>query len=153
MTSDGAAPKRSKVEIIKEESRGLRGSIAADLGDASTDHVSDATAQLLKFHGTYQQDNRDLRKARRAEGLDKAYSYMVRNRIPGGRLTATQFLAELDLADELGNGTARITTRQSIQLHGILKGNLRQAIHRINQIELSTLSACGDVARNVCCHV
>ncbi|WP_153559132.1 NADPH-dependent assimilatory sulfite reductase hemoprotein subunit [Roseimaritima sediminicola] len=144
-------PKKSKVEVIKEESHGLRGSIQSELADPATDHVADATTKLLKFHGTYQQDDRDLRKARRKEGLGKAYSFMVRNRIPGGRITAEQFLGELDIAEELGNGTIRLTTRQSIQLHGVVKGNLWSTIHRINEIKLSTQSACGDVTRNVCC--
>lgn len=142
---------KSRVELIKEASQGLRGTIAAELADTSTEHVVDATTKLLKFHGTYQQDDRDLRKARRKEGLDKAYSFMVRNRIPGGKMTAEQFLAELDIADELGNGTLRITTRQGIQLHGVVKSNLWETIHRINEIKLSTQSACGDVERNVVC--
>lgn len=146
-----STPKKSKVETIKEESLGLRGTIAAELADASTDHVKDDTTNLLKFHGTYQQDNRDLRKARRKEGLGKAFSFMVRNRIPGGKMTAPQFLGELDIADELGSGTIRITTRQSIQLHGVVKNDLWETIHRINEIRLSTQSACGDVTRNVCC--
>ncbi|MEQ9411104.1 MAG: NADPH-dependent assimilatory sulfite reductase hemoprotein subunit [Fuerstiella sp.] len=143
--------KKSKVEVIKEASVGLRGTIRAELADTSLDHVEDATSKLLKFHGTYQQDNRDLRKARRKEGLGKAFSFMVRNRIPGGKMTAAQFLGELQIADELGNGTIRITTRQSIQLHGVVKNNLWETIHRINEIRLSTQSACGDVTRNVCC--
>ena len=142
--------KKSKVEQIKEASNGLRGSIAEELsGDA--DHVSDATTKLLKFHGTYQQDDRDTRKERRKQGLGKEFIFMVRNRIPGGKLTAAQFLGELDIADELGNGTIRITTRQSIQLHGVVKSDLWSTIHRINEIKLSTQSACGDVTRNVCC--
>ncbi len=151
MNSDDTAPKRSKVEEVKEASVGLRGSIAAILADTSTDHVEEDTGNLLKFHGTYQQDDRDLRTVRRKQGLDKAFSFMVRNRIPGGKLTAAQMLAELDIADELGNGTMRITTRQSIQLHGVVKDNLWATIHRINEIKLSTQSACGDVTRNVCC--
>ncbi|MCG6158103.1 NADPH-dependent assimilatory sulfite reductase hemoprotein subunit [Rubinisphaera margarita] len=151
MTREGSDEKLSKVELIKEASVGLRGSIAAELADSATDRVEDATTKLLKFHGTYQQDDRDLRLSRRKEGLDKAYSFMVRNRIPGGKMTAAQFLGELDIADELGNGTIRITTRQSIQLHGVVKGNLWDVIHRINEIGLSTQSACGDVTRNVCC--
>ena len=141
---------KSKVEYIKEESRGLRGSIAEELVDDS-DHVSDASTKLLKFHGTYQQDNRDSRKDRRKQGLGKEYSFMVRNRMPGGKITAEQFLGELDIADEFGNGTLRITTRQGIQLHGVVKGNLWNTIHRINEIKLSTQSACGDVERNVVC--
>lgn len=142
--------KKSKVEHIKEGSAGLRGSIVQELSNDS-DHVSDATTKLLKFHGTYQQDNRDSRKDRRKQGLDKEFIFMVRNRIPGGKITAAQFLGELDIADEFGNGTLRITTRQGIQLHGVVKGNLWNTIHQINEIKLSTQSACGDVERNVVC--
>lgn len=142
--------KKSKVEHIKEESDGLRGSIVEELA-SNSDHVSDATTKLLKFHGTYQQDNRDSRKERRRQGLDKEYMFMVRNRIPGGKLTAEQLLGELEIADECGNGTLRITTRQGIQIHGVVKSNLWQTIHRINEIKLSTQSACGDVERNVVC--
>ncbi len=142
--------KKSKIEHIKETSVGLRGSIAAELANDS-DHVSDATTKLLKFHGTYQQDNRDSRKERRQRGLGKEYIFMVRNRIPGGKITAEQFLGELDIADEFGDGTLRITTRQGIQLHGVVKGNLWNTINAINQTKLSTQSACGDVERNVVC--
>ncbi|MBL8872184.1 MAG: NADPH-dependent assimilatory sulfite reductase hemoprotein subunit [Planctomycetaceae bacterium] len=143
--------KRSKVEFIKEESVGLRGKILTELTDTSTGEVSGETERLLKFHGTYHQDDRDLRKERKKQGLEIAYSFMVRNRIPGGKITAGQFLGELQIADELGNQTLRLTTRQSIQLHGVVKENLWPTINRINQIHLSTQSACGDVARNVCC--
>lgn len=141
---------KSTVEGIKESSNGLRGSIADELASDS-DHVSDATTKLLKFHGTYQQDNRDTRKERRRQGLDKEYSFMVRNRVPGGKFTADQFLGELEIAEEFGNGTLRITTRQGIQIHGVVKSNLWRTIHRINEIKLSTQSACGDVERNVVC--
>ncbi|MCA9215942.1 MAG: NADPH-dependent assimilatory sulfite reductase hemoprotein subunit [Planctomycetales bacterium] len=143
-------PKKSKVETIKEESLGLRGSIGEELSN-DLDHVTDGTTKLLKFHGTYQQDDRDNRKARRKQGLGKEYSFMVRNRIPGGKISAQQFLSELDIADEFGNGTLRITTRQGIQLHGVVKSNLWSTIRRINEIKLSTQSACGDVERNVVC--
>ncbi|MCA9192555.1 MAG: NADPH-dependent assimilatory sulfite reductase hemoprotein subunit, partial [Planctomycetales bacterium] len=143
--------KRSKVEFIKEESVGLRGKILTELAETSTGEVSGETERLLKFHGTYHQDDRDLRKERKKQGLEIAYSFMVRNRIPGGKITAGQFLGELQIADELGNQTLRLTTRQSIQLHGVVKENLWPTINRINQIHLSTQSACGDVARNVCC--
>ncbi|MEZ6070087.1 MAG: NADPH-dependent assimilatory sulfite reductase hemoprotein subunit [Pirellulales bacterium] len=142
--------KLSAVEKIKEESNYLRGQIAQQLADGTDNFASDTT-QLIKFHGRYQQDNRDRRAELRAEGKDKAYDFMVRTRIPGGRLTSEQLLAELDLCDEIGNTTLRITTRQGLQLHGVLKSNLRQAIHRINEIQLSTLAACGDVERNVMC--
>lgn len=141
---------KAKVEYTKEESDGLRGAIQDELED-DTDHVSEASYQLLKFHGTYQQDNRDTRKSRRKEGLGKEYIFMIRNRMPGGKITAEQFRAELDIADEFGDGTMRITTRQGIQLHGVVKANLRKTIQRINEIKLSTQSACGDVERNVVC--
>jgi sulfite reductase (ferredoxin) len=141
--------KLSSVETLKEQSNYLRGSINQELQDAS-DCFSKDTVQLLKHHGSYQQDNRDERKAARKAGdSGKAYSMMVRTKVPGGKLTSRQLLAELDLADELGNSTLRVTSRQALQLHGVLKGNLRATIHRINEIQLTTLAACGDVPRNV----
>lgn len=143
-------PKLSAVEGIKEASNYLRGTIAETLRTES-DHFAKDDAQLLKFHGTYQQDNREQRVAREGAKSARAHSYMVRTRIPGGILTAPQFLAHLDLCDEIGNSTMKLTTRQAIQLHGIVKGDLWQAIHRINEVELSTLAACGDVNRNVMC--
>jgi len=143
-------PDKSPVEFVKENSDGLRGAIVGELA-TSVEYVGKDAARLLKFHGTYQQDNRDTRKVRRRAGLDKEYIFMVRNRIPGGKITAEQSLGELDLADEFGNGTLRITTRQGIQLHGVIKANLWQTIRRINEIKLSTQSACGDVERNVVC--
>jgi len=141
--------KLSSTETLKEQSNYLRGSIGQELQDASDCFSKDAV-QLLKHHGSYQQDNRDERKAARKAGdSGKAYSMMVRTKVPGGRLTSRQLLAELDLADELGNSTLRVTSRQALQLHGVLKGNLRAAIHRINEVQLTTLAACGDVPRNV----
>lgn len=142
----------SKVERIKKESKYLQGQITEQLKE-DTARFTEDQVQLLKFHGTYQQEDRDLRQARKASGEEKAYQFMVRARIPGGYLTAEQYLAEDDLAERYANGTLRLTTRQSIQLHGILKGNLRAAIHEINLAQFSTLSACGDVNRNVmaCC--
>ena len=145
-------PKPSAVEAIKAASNYLRGTIAEELAnDKAT--FEDQTANLLKHHGMYQQDDRDLRGAKGAQGrkLGKVYSLMVRVKIPGGKLTADQFLAQLDLCDELGNGTARITDRQDLQLHGILKRNIRRTIRRINDVQLTTLGACGDVERNVMC--
>ena len=138
----------SKVEHIKLESRNLRGQIAEELQQDTT-HFSEAQIQLLKFHGSYQQENRDARQERKAAKAEKAYQFMVRSRIPGGVVTAEQYLVEDDLAQKYANGTMRITTRQSFQLHGILKGNLHATIHEINASLLSTLAACGDVNRNV----
>jgi sulfite reductase (ferredoxin) len=143
-------PKRSAVEGIKESSRQLRGSIALALLD-DTDHFSEQDKQLLKFHGTYQQEDRDARKARRKDGVGKHYMFMVRCKIPGGRLTAAQYLAMDDLAGQYGNGTLRFTSRQGIQLHGVLKTHLHDAIAGINACLLSTLGACGDIERNVMC--
>lgn len=136
----------SPVEGVKAASRLLRGAIAAELVE-ETDHFSSETVQLLKHHGMYQQDNRDERSA----GGGKRYTLMVRSRIPGGRLTCEQLLAELDLCDRFGNGTLRVTSRQSLQLHGILKSDVREVIRAINGVHLSTLAACGDVNRNVMC--
>jgi sulfite reductase (ferredoxin) len=144
--------KLSPVETFKRESNYLRGPIPAELADGN-DFFGKASIQLLKHHGTYQQDNRDERAAGAGpKGKSaKAYSFMVRTRIPGGKLTSAQLLAELDLCDEIGNTTLRITTRQGLQLHGVLKGDLKRAIRRINDVQLSTLAACGDVERNVMC--
>ena len=142
---------QSPLERIKGESRHLRGSIAQELAQ-STDAFSKDAVQLLKHHGVYQQDDRDARKAARAEGRPgKRYIMMVRTAVPGGVMTSEQMLAELQLADELGNGTIRLTTRQSIQHHGVPKGDLRELIARIHQAKLTTLAACGDVVRNVMC--
>lgn len=138
----------SKVEHIKSESNHLRGQIGEELAQDST-HFSDAQVQLIKFHGIYQQEDRDARQARKAAGSEKAYQFMVRSRIPGGMLTAEQYLVEDELARRYANGTLRITTRQGFQLHGIFKGDLHSTIHTINEALLSTLAACGDVNRNV----
>jgi sulfite reductase (ferredoxin) len=150
MSDEVAAAKPSKVEFIKEASRQLRGTLAEELRDPNSP-LSDESEILIKNHGTYQQDDRDLRHEKNPDGTPKGkhYMFMVRSRIPGGRLTADQVLAELDLCDRFGNGTLRITTRQGFQLHGVLKANLRQTIKTINDIQLTTLAACGDVNRNV----
>ena len=144
--------KLSKLEHLKQGSRQLRGDIVEELSNES-DHFSADACQLLKHHGTYQQDNRDLRKAKNPDGTPKGKTYicMVRTRIPGGKVSAEQFLAELDLCDRVGNGTLRITSRQGLQLHGVVKENLRETIREINRIKLTTFAACGDVERNVMC--
>ena len=137
--------KPSAVEVFKLESHYLLDPIPEELAD-DNNFFGKASMQLLKHHGTYQQDNRDQRGK-----SGKAYSFMVRTAIPGGKLTSSQLLAELDLCDEVGNGTLRITTRQGLQLHGVVKSNLKQVIRRINEVQLTTLAACGDVERNVMC--
>jgi len=138
----------SKVERIKVESNNLRGHIREEL-DQDTSHFSEDQVQLIKFHGMYQQEDRDARQQRKAAGSEKAYQFMIRSRIPGGVVTAEQYLTEDELAGRYANGTLRITTRQGFQLHGVLKGDLHSTIHTINEALLSTLAACGDVNRNV----
>lgn len=149
-----AERKVSPVEILKEKSGYLREPIAAELHNG-LDHFGKDAETLLKFHGTYQQDDRDTRQSSRREGTsgkdDKSYIFMVRTKIPGGKLTSAQLLAELDLCDEVGNATLRCTTRQGLQLHGVVKKNMQRVIARINDVQLSTLGACGDVNRNVMC--
>ena len=152
-SENGQTEKLSPVEGIKTGSNYLAGNIADELRDGN-EFVSKDNTNLLKHHGTYQQDDRERRAEARGDGAGakaKFYSFMVRTAIPGGRITSDQLLAELDLCDEVGNTTLRITTRQGLQLHGVLKKNLKQCIRRINEIQLSTLAACGDVKRNVMC--
>ncbi len=139
---------RSKVELIKESSRYLRGTLKETLASEAT-HFSEDEKQLLKFHGTYQQDDRDLRNQLRQQGKEPHYMFMVRVRIPSGALTAEQYLACDELASRYANSTLRLTTRQGIQFHGVLKRGLKATIAGINQTLLTTLSACGDVSRNV----
>ena len=145
-TSDNEE-KESKVEIAKREGRYMRGTIAETLASEAT-HFGHDDLQLLKFHGTYQQDDRDRRKAR-AEDEEKAYSFMIRVALPAGLLTAEQYLAFDDLAGTHANGTLRITTRQGFQFHGVLKGDLKSTIAGINASLATTVAACGDVRRNV----
>ncbi|MDA7905139.1 NADPH-dependent assimilatory sulfite reductase hemoprotein subunit, partial [Rhodopirellula sp.] len=144
------APKLSPVETIKEGSDYLKGTIDQEIA-GSVDHFDKSNIQLLKFHGTYQQDDRDSRLTAKKTGAGKAYSMMVRLRIPGGRIRSDQMMSMLDLCERLGNTTMKITTRQTLQLHGILKEDLRETIAYINDIALSTLAACGDVNRNIMC--
>jgi sulfite reductase (ferredoxin) len=140
--------KPSPTEGIKEASRWLRGTLADELSQDS-DHFNEENKQLLKFHGSYQQEDRDARKNRSKAGVSKHYMFMVRLKLPGGKMSGKQFLALDDIAGAHGNSTLRLTTRQSIQFHGILKGQLRQAIRGMNAALISTLGACGDVNRNV----
>ena len=142
----------SKLEILKKGSHQLRGTLPDELKN-NEDHFTADACQLLKHHGSYQQDNRDLRKAKNEDGTPKgkAFSCMIRSSIPGGRVTGEQFLAHLDICDELGEGHLRITTRQGFQVHGVLKKDLRSTIRAINDSKLTTIAACGDVCRNVMC--
>ncbi len=143
----------SALEHIKAGSRFLRGNIAAGLADPLTGAISEADTKLLKFHGSYQQDNRDVREERRRQKLEPDYAFMVRVRLPGGQLTTRQWLDLDALATRHASSGLRITTRQTFQLHGIAKEDLRAVIGGINKIGLSTLAACGDDVRNVICSV
>ena len=141
--STEAPVKLTHNEEIKTAYPTLAGTIAATIADESADHFSDDDNQFLKFHGSYQQDDRDLRKT------GKKYIMMIRGRIPGGVMTANQWSVFDELATQYGNDTLRITTRQSIQFHGVVKSGLQPLIKKINEALLSTLAACGDVNRNV----
>jgi sulfite reductase (ferredoxin) len=136
---------KQSVETIKLESKGLSGPLPEELRNEA-DHFSEAGKQLLKFHGIYQQHDRDVRGRN-----NRQHSFMVRSRIPGGRLNAEQYLVHDALADEYGQGDFRLTTRQSIQIHGVIKGDLQGTLRGLNNVLISTLSACGDVTRNVMC--
>lgn len=148
-TVNAVARPPSAVEHAKRASRALRGSIDAELADATTDQVSEGAYHLLKFHGTYEQHDRDTATARKQAGAGKEHSFMVRIRAPAGRLAPAQYL-ELDrLAGAHANGTLRVTTRQTIQFHGVAKRDLRAHIAAIEASLLTTFATCGDVVRNV----
>jgi len=150
MISDPNKPKKlSANEGIKENSDFLRGTITESLLDDSTGSIPASDAQLTKFHGTYLQDDRDKRMALIKEKKEKAFSFMIRVRVPGGVCTPKQWIGIDDLSDKFADGTLKLTTRQAFQLHGILKRNLKQTMKEINDTLLDTLAACGDVNRNV----
>ena len=147
-----ASNDRSKNEDIKEASHLLRGTIAEGLTDQITGSLAADDTQLTKFHGTYQQDDRDLRGERQKKRLEPAYSFMIRVRVPGGVCTPEQWLAMDAIAGTYANGTLRLTTRQAFQFHGVIKTNLKRTMQAINDSLLDTLAACGDVNRNVMCN-
>ncbi len=149
MTSDSqSAPKLHKNEGIKARSNYLRGTILEGLADVSTGSISADDQQLTKFHGIYQQDDRDVRSDRRKHKLDKAYSFLARIGLPGGVCTPQQWIVMDDLANYCAFNTLKLTTRQAFQLHGILKGNLKWTLKTVNDAMMTTLAACGDVNRN-----
>ncbi|HEX3034142.1 MAG TPA: NADPH-dependent assimilatory sulfite reductase hemoprotein subunit [Thermodesulfobacteriota bacterium] len=146
--------KKSKVEIIKENSNGLRGTIREEL-ERDSDHFSHEDYQVMKFHGIYQQDDRDVRQQRKKEGKDRKYIFMVRTKNPGGGELSPEQWEVLNKASDLhADGTLRITTREDIQFHGVGKENLRNTIRLLNSELISTYGACGDGNRNtVACPV
>jgi sulfite reductase (NADPH) hemoprotein beta-component len=139
----------SPVERIKRESRLLRGTLVDSLADRLTAAIREDDTALIKFHGSYQQDDRDIREERRRQKLEPAYSFMIRTRLPGGVCTPRQWLALDEIARGRGNGTLRLTTRQAFQLHGVIKGDLKATMAAINATLIDTIAACGDVNRNV----
>ena len=150
MISDPNKPKKlSANEGIKENSDFLRGTISESLLDDSTGSIPASDAQLTKFHGTYLQDDRDKRMSLIKEKKEKAFSFMIRVRVPGGVCTPKQWIGIDDLSNKFADGTLKLTTRQAFQLHGILKRNLKRTMKEINDTLLDTLAACGDVNRNV----
>lgn len=153
MISDSqSAPQLHKNEGIKERSQYLRGTILEGLADVSTGSISADDQQLAKFYGIYQQDDRDVRAKRRKHKLDKAYAFLARICLPGGVCTPEQWLVVDELADFCAFNTIKLTTRQAFQLHGILKGNLKEVVKSCNDVAMTTLAACGDVNRNVMCN-
>lgn len=139
------------VEAIKEGSNYLRGTIVESLADAATGALAEDDTQLSKFHGFYQQDDRDIRKERVRQKLEPAITFMVRVRVPGGIATPEQWRALDELARQYGNNSLRLTSRQAFQFHGVAKANLKKTIRGINASLLDTIAACGDVNRNVMC--
>ena len=150
MSSESSTAKPLSVnESLKGSSHFLRGDIARDLADPTTGGITEGSNQLAKFHGMYIQDDRDLRNALKKEGREKAFAFMLRVRLPGGRATARQWLVLDRLADEAASPSLRLTTRQTIQFHGILKGNVKRLAKGMNDVLLDSIAACGDVNRNV----
>jgi sulfite reductase (NADPH) hemoprotein beta-component len=150
--SAGTGAKLHKNEGLKDTSNFLRGTLAEGIADPLTGNISADDTQLSKFHGIYQQDDRDERSERRKKKLDKAYSFMIRVRVPGGVATPAQWLAMDEISDRHANGTLKLTTRQAFQFHGVLKANLKKTMQEINASLLDTIAACGDVNRNVMCN-
>ncbi|MBO9609835.1 MAG: assimilatory sulfite reductase (NADPH) hemoprotein subunit [Paenibacillaceae bacterium] len=142
----------SDVEDIKVRSNYLRGTLEESLLDPITGAISHDDNRLMKFHGSYMQDDRDLRNERQKQKLEPAYQFMLRVRAPGGVVTPEQWLVLDDMAQKYANGQIRLTTRQSFQFHGILKWNMKRTIREVNDVLLTTLAACGDVNRNVMCN-
>jgi sulfite reductase (NADPH) hemoprotein beta-component len=143
----------SRNERIKEASDYLRGTLAQGLAEEITGAIVEDDQQLVKFHGMYLQDDRDLRPERTRKKMEKAFAFMIRVRVPGGVLAPQQWLALDQVARDYGNGTMRLTTRQTVQLHGVIKSNLKSTMKAIDDVVLNSIAACGDVNRNVMCGV
>ena len=141
----------SAIEKIKTASKGLRGTIKESLQDELTGAIREDDQALIKFHGMYQQDDRDRRDERAAKKLDRLYSFMIRLRLPGGAISADKWIAVNEIAHEHSTGVIKITTRQTIQLHGIIKSHIKPTIQSFNKAHLDSVATCGDINRNVTC--
>ena len=141
----------SEVEGIKDNSDYLRGSLVQSLDNRITGALSPDDTHLIKFHGAYQQTDRDLDSERKGQKLEPLYSLMIRVRVPGGVASPAQWLRMDELADRYGNGTLKLTTRQAFQLHGVRKRHLKATVQGFNQALLDSIAGCGDVNRNVMC--
>ncbi|HRI62055.1 MAG TPA: NADPH-dependent assimilatory sulfite reductase hemoprotein subunit, partial [Saprospiraceae bacterium] len=141
----------NEVEHIKAKSDYLRGTLKQSLDNPITGALFPDDTNLIKFHGSYQQTDRDLDSERKAQKLEPLYSFMIRVRVPGGVATPAQWLRMDELADTFGNGTIKLTTRQAFQLHGIKKRHLKSTIQGFNEVLLDSIAGCGDVNRNVMC--
>lgn len=142
----------SDVERIKEESNYLRGTLAESMLEPVSAGITEDDNRLMKFHGSYLQDDRDLRNERQKQKLEPAYQFMLRVRLPGGVANPSQWLTLDDLSNKYGNGTLKLTTRQTFQMHGILKWNMKSTLQEIHASLMDTIAACGDVNRNVMCN-
>ncbi|WP_345773104.1 NADPH-dependent assimilatory sulfite reductase hemoprotein subunit [Mammaliicoccus sp. H-M34] len=151
-TQTNLSEKLDEMEHIKNRSNYLRGTIKEGLADEITGAIAEDDTKLLKFHGSYMQDDRDIRDERRKQKLEPAYSFMIRVRVPGGTATADQWIAMDDISTEYANDTIKLTTRQAFQFHGILKRNLKSSMQSIHHSVMDSLAACGDVNRNVMCN-
>jgi len=141
----------SAIEKIKVNSNGLRGTIKESIADEITGAIREDDQALIKFHGMYQQDDRDRREERAEKKLDRLYSFMIRLRLPGGAISAKKWVAANEIANDNSTGVIKITTRQTIQLHGIVKSKIKPTISAFNQAHLDSIATCGDINRNVTC--
>ncbi|MBC8034175.1 MAG: NADPH-dependent assimilatory sulfite reductase hemoprotein subunit [Chitinophagaceae bacterium] len=142
---------QSPIEKVKKQSDALRGSIVESLGDEITGAIREDDQAVIKFHGMYQQDDRDRREERAEKKLDRIYTFMIRLRLPGGFLTPQQWIATHDIAGENSTGVIKITTRQTVQLHGLIKSNIKPTIQAFSEAKLDSIATCGDINRNVLC--
>ncbi len=150
-TLNQLAPNDSDIEHLKDNSQFLRGSLVEGFADPLTGAINENDIQLIKYHGSYQQDDRDVRNARLAKKLEPAYSFMIRVRLPGGHLSAAQWLACDEISRTYGNGTLKLSTRQAVQFHGIIKFDMKKTIQAMDKALLDSVATCGDINRNVMC--